>query len=178
MTPRVMRRFSVAMTLLLLGLSIASKASALEGMKEYPDHPPLPPSEIVDQNGAPFSFSRLAGRILVINLWATWCVPCVKEMPALDRLAASLPRDRFEFAALSQDKGGIAVARPFLEKLNVRNLNLYADPSGRFYRNVGAKGLPTTLIVDPAGRLIGRIEGAIDWDTPNVAKYFSNLVAQ
>ena len=165
----------LATTFLFFGLSTVATASPLVGMKEYPERPPLHPTEIIDQSGAPFSLNRLAGRTALINLWATWCGPCVKELPALNRLAALLPRDRFEIVALSQDKGGIAVARPFLEKHNIRNLNLYADPSGRLYRNIGAKGLPTTLVVSPDGRLIGRIEGAIDWDAPEVTNYLNAL---
>lgn len=124
----------------------------------------VPPITVQDFSGKRVSLNDWRGKVVVLNIWATWCAPCVKELPALDGLAASLPQDRYAVLLVSQDKGGVAVAKPFLEKLTLKNVNSYVDPGGKLSRDLGIRGLPTTVILDPQGIVLGRLEGPAEWD--------------
>jgi thiol-disulfide isomerase/thioredoxin len=101
------------------------------------------------------------GRVVVLNFWATWCIPCVAELPALDRLAQAEPA--FAVLAVSADRGGADVVRPFLASHDIAHLDALLDPHGEAGRTFGVNGFPTTLIIDAAGRLCGRLEGPANW---------------
>ena len=117
------------------------------------------------------------GKVLLLNIWATWCVPCRKEMPALDRLQASLGNTDFEVLPVSIDRGGIEVIRKFYNDVGIRNLAMYADRSGEVLRQVRALGLPTTLLVDGRGQEIGRVVGPAEWDAPEIAEFLKPFIA-
>ena len=105
---------------------------------------------------------------MLLNLWATWCAPCREEMPALDRLQAQLGGERFQVVALSVDQQGVPIARRFFSEIGIKTLPLYVDPSAKAAFTIDAAGLPATLLVDRAGREIGRHLGAVKWDSPEV----------
>jgi thiol-disulfide isomerase/thioredoxin len=138
------------------------------------DHP-APKTQFADQNGRQTSVNDFKGKVVVVNVWATWCAPCVKEMPSLARLASQLPADRFAVIAVSQDKGGLAVAKPFLTRLGIAGLPIFFDPMGRMFRDFGGRGLPTTFIIGQDGLVISRLEGSADWDADNVVSYLRSL---
>jgi thiol-disulfide isomerase/thioredoxin len=113
-----------------------------------------------------------AGKTLLVNLWATWCVPCREEMPMLDRLAAARSGDDFAVVTIDLDVSDAARRAPaFLEEIGVRNLAFYSDPSlavlSAVKRRGLAIGLPTTLLIDPKGCRIGVMEGPAVWDSPD-----------
>jgi thiol-disulfide isomerase/thioredoxin len=118
-----------------------------------------------DGAGTPVSLKDFKGRMVVLNLWATWCPPCLREMPALDRLQKALGGDGFAVVALNQDRGGAAVAKEWLDEQGLTNLAVYADPKGGVPRAIEASGLPTTIVVDPSGREIARLIGEAEWDS-------------
>jgi thiol-disulfide isomerase/thioredoxin len=117
-----------------------------------------------DGTGRERTLADWRGRIVLLNLWATWCVPCRKEMPALDRLQAEMGSDRFEVVAVSVDRSGVQGARKFLDETKVGRLALYADPSARLAATLRAIGLPATLLIDAEGREVGRLLGPAEWD--------------
>lgn len=125
----------------------------------------LKPISFVDAAGNQLTLDDFEGRVVLLNLWATWCGPCREEMPALDRLQAELGSDEFEVLALSLDRGGIDKPRDFLAEIGVSNLALYHDETGRMNVQLGAFGLPTTLLIDRQGRSLGRLVGPAHWDT-------------
>jgi thiol-disulfide isomerase/thioredoxin len=135
----------------------------------------VPKTLFTDQNGIPATLGNFKGKTVVLNVWATWCGPCIKEMPSLDRLAAKLDRNKAIVLAVSQDKGGTAIAKPFLDKLHIKNLPAYADPSGKLSRDLGIRGLPTTFIILPTGIIVGRIEGPLEWDSLEIARYVTSV---
>lgn len=120
------------------------------------------------ENGAgrKVTLADFRGKVVLLNLWATWCAPCRKEMPSLDRLQRQLGGPGFEVVALSIDRGGTAAVQIFYEEINVRALAVYIDASGQAPGQLGVVGIPTTLLIDGAGREIGRLTGPAEWDSP------------
>ncbi len=118
----------------------------------------------VDESGTQRSLKDWQGKVVLLNLWATWCAPCGKEMPALDRLQKELGSDKFEVVALSVDRAGVDASRKFLDQTKVEALRLYVDPTARAALQLKALGLPATLLLDRDGREIGRLMGPAEWD--------------
>ena len=116
-------------------------------------------------DGEPMSLADFRGRIVLVNFWATWCGPCVAEMPSLDRLEAKLGGRDFTVITVSEDRNPAVIA-PFYEEHGLRHLKRYHDPSGALSRAFGIRGLPTTVLIDREGQEIGRIEGPAEWDSP------------
>lgn len=127
-------------------------------------HEPARLSSVVDASGVPVAIEAFRGKVVVLNLWAAWCVPCINEMPSLDRLAGRLPAERFAVVAVNEDGGG-DIARRTFDALALRHLALYLDPAGRLKTEIGARGMPTTLILDPDGIPLSFREGAAVWDS-------------
>lgn len=121
------------------------------------------------------SLKDFGGKVLIVNFWATWCAPCVKEMPALDRLQAKLGGKDFQVVAINQERGGARVAKPFAEKQGWK-LALYVDPVTGFYKDAKLRGLPTSLIIGKDGKEVGRVEGEVEWDSPAVEKMVQDLI--
>lgn len=126
----------------------------------------LPAAPFVDAEGREVTLADWKGKVVLLNLWATWCAPCRKEMPGLDRLQAELGSDRFEVVAVSVDRTGIEGARKFLDQINVRRLAVLSDPSARMGTTLKAIGLPTTVLINAEGNEVGRLVGPAEWDTP------------
>lgn len=138
----------------------------------------LPEIHFADDRGHDLTLADLRGRVVLLNLWATWCVPCRREMPALDRLEATLGGPGFEVVALSIDRRGLAAIQPFFKELGLKALHLYADQSGKAAGALGAPGLPTTLLIDRQGRELGRVVGPADWDDPKIAAVIRDHLAR
>lgn len=130
----------------------------------------------MEEAGAPVGLDAFKGRMVVLNLWATWCPPCLREMPALDRLQESMGGATFEVVALNQDRGGAAMARQWLDVQGLGNLAVYADPKGGVPRAVEAAGLPTTLVIDPQGREVARLVGEAEWDSAEMQEKLRGLM--
>jgi thiol-disulfide isomerase/thioredoxin len=131
-----------------------------------------------DGQGRSRSLTDFKGKVVVLNIWATWCGPCRAEMPALDRLQAALGGRDFEVVPISIDRGGIDLVKKFYAEINVRNLAMYVDTSGQVVRILSAMGVPTTLVIDRAGNEVGRIVGPAEWDAPEVAEYLKPIIAK
>ena len=130
-----------------------------------PTPEPLPKVTFVDATGKERTLDDWKGKVVLLNLWATWCAPCRKEMPGLDRLQGELGSDKFEVVAVSVDRTGTAGAKKFLDQINVGKLAVLADPTARMGTTLRAIGMPATLLIDPEGREIGRMVGPAEWDT-------------
>ena len=117
------------------------------------------------------------GRGVIINFWATWCAPCVREMPALDRLSAELASDRIAVLALSADYAGAPIVRKFYDKNGISNLEVLVDRKAQLARSFKVPGLPTTIVLDADGREIGRVLGIAEWDAPETVSFLRACLA-
>lgn len=130
------------------------------------DAPPLVPAvTFKDADGKELHLEAWRGKVVLLNLWATWCVPCRKEMPALDKLKAELGGKDFDVVALSTDRGGIEKPRKFWGDTGIKTLALYLD-SNDAQHGLSVIGLPTTLLIDRTGHEIGRLIGPAEWASP------------
>lgn len=129
---------------------------------------PIPEIRFQDERGRDLTLADFRGRVLLLNVWATWCVPCRKEMPTLDRLQARLGGKDFLVMALSIDRKGIEAVRGFYNEVGVKNLAIYADPSGKGSHALAIPGVPTTLLIDRDGREVARKMGEAQWDSPEM----------
>ncbi len=133
----------------------------------------------VDADGAERRFADLAGRIGVVNFWATWCPPCLKEMPAIDRLAAALAAEsaEAEVLAISTDFGGADRPRAWLERNGIDHLAFLHDRDRGVAKAAGLEGLPVTLLLDREGREVARYIGEAAWDGPEARAVIDRLIA-
>ena len=123
----------------------------------------------------PMGLSAFKGKYVLVNFWATWCSPCIKEMPALDRLAGRLEKHGVVVVAVSQDEGGAVQVRPFVEKLKLAKMHLLYDTDKRAFRDYALRGLPTTVLISPDGKLLARLEGGAAWDEGVLAEQVLKL---
>ncbi len=149
--------------------------------------PVAPPAKFTPQLGnvSAYRFQTLKGeplsldpylsqRVLIVNFWATWCPPCVKELPSLDKLATLLPADKFKIITIAQ-QNEVAEVSGYFKRSGLKNLPQYYDPAMQGSRAFGMRGLPTTIIIDRNGIIIGRVEGDLDWATPETVAWLKGL---
>jgi thiol-disulfide isomerase/thioredoxin len=134
----------------------------------------LPELRFVNAAGEKRSLAAFHGHPLVLNIWATWCVPCRKEMPTLDRLQARLAWTDALVVPLSIDSQGPSAVKAFYAEIGIKSLGVYVDPSGDASRLLHVVGIPTTLLVDRAGREIGRKLGPAEWDSTEMVGLIRN----
>lgn len=137
----------------------------------------VPDVRFQDGAGRTLSLEGFRGKLLLLNIWATWCPPCRKEMPALDRLQAKLGGTDFEVVALSIDEMGAPAVRRFFNEIGVHALKIYVDPATRAADSLGAPGVPTTLLIDRSGRELARHAGPAEWDSAQVVEFLRALTA-
>ena len=150
---------------LLPGLDGGSGGPAGFAMAAQPQ--PAPGAEFRNAGGKRLTLADFRGRVVLLNIWATWCGPCRAEMPSLDRLQALHQSDGLAVLAVSVDGGGAAPVRRFFQQSGIRNLSLYLDANNATARAFGARSIPTTLLIDRDGNLVGSLVGAMQWDSPD-----------
>ena len=134
----------------------------------------LPELTFNDADGKPRKLTDFSGKTVLFNLWATWCVPCRKEMPALDALQAKLGSDKFEVVAVNIDTRNLDKPKAWLREVGIDKLGYYADPNAKVFQDLKAVGkafgMPTTLLVDPAGCELGTLAGPAEWASDDAVR--------
>jgi thiol-disulfide isomerase/thioredoxin len=134
----------------------------------------LPDLAFRDADGRERHLADWQGRTLLLNLWATWCVPCRKEMPALEALQHELGGAAFEVVAINIDTRDPGKPRAWLDEVGIKGLRYYADPSAKIFQDLKiisrAPGMPTTLLIDPAGCELGALAGPAEWASEDAVK--------
>jgi thiol-disulfide isomerase/thioredoxin len=139
---------------------------------------PVPELHFIDAAARPHVLSEFRGRAVLLNIWATWCGPCREEMPALDRLQATLGSPQFEVVALSIDRDGLLKVREFYKELGVQRLRIYVDTGSDVPAKLGAIGIPLTLLVDRQGNEVWRVLGPARWDEPAIVDMIRKEVGE
>ncbi|MGJ8621984.1 MAG: TlpA disulfide reductase family protein [Yoonia sp.] len=129
------------------------------------------------EDGQDMTLADFAGKHVVLNFWATWCAPCRKEMPHLSDLQTQLGSDEFEVVTIATGRNPRPAMERFLAEIGVDNLPLHTDPRQRLARNMGVLGLPVTVILNPAGQEIARMQGEADWSGDNAIAIMQTLMA-
>lgn len=138
---------------------------------------PAPRTPVLTEAGTERRLQDYVGDLVVVNFWATWCAPCRREMPALDRLQMHFAGRPFKVLAVSQDRNGAEVARAFFDEIGVENIELLLDPTTRLGREIGAFGLPLTVLIAPDGMVIGQLFGPAEWDAPEAIALIEALLS-
>jgi len=142
-------------------------------------HPRLetPAIKITDEKGNILTLDHFKGQNILVNFWATWCVPCRKEMPQLDALQAALGSADFKVVIISVDRGGLAASRAFLDDIGIKNLDLYYDKKATLARKMKTIGYPTTILITKAGKQFGILTGPAHWNAPSAQALITRLMA-
>jgi peroxiredoxin len=152
---------------LLAALAVHRPPEALEA----------PDFTLPDVDGRPVRLRDLRGKLVFLNFWATWCPPCRLEMPGMERLYQIFKQTAFAMLAVSIDRQGVEAVKPFMEELHL-TFPALLDPQSEVARQYGLRGLPTTYLIDPEGRLIGAAVGGRDWDRPEAKALIASLLRQ
>ena len=175
---------TILFTLTIVNNVFANEPNLSGPMKKF-DTRPLNERELAldreitwrDKYNHILSLDNFKGKVVLINFWATWCPPCVQELPSIDRLQKKIGGDNFIAIAISLDRGGKRIAQRMFNRLKLKNLSLYLDPTNLSAQKLNIRVMPTTLVFDKTGRRIGKLEGKIEWDGPepvSVLKYYIN----
>ncbi len=139
---------------------------------------PAPDAPFLAPDGSDMSLRDFAGKTVLVNLWATWCAPCVEELPHLDALQSQLGSDQFEVVAISLDRIAPERVAAFMTEHGVENLAMYRDPSTRLGLTLGAPGLPITVLYDQTNREVGRLLGPADWSSEDAANLVRHVLSE
>lgn len=181
-SPSIATAATVTATLFILSAWVPANAAEgpkLEGGMEVfqvaPSVRPRPDAVWKDAAGKQVTLEDFKDKVILVNFWATWCPPCIRELPSIDRLQASMAGDDFTVVAINIDRGGKPVANRLLRRLKLKNLDLFLDRENKTVRSFGVRSMPSTFIFDRQGREVGKLEGAAEWDEPEavaLVKYF------
>jgi thiol-disulfide isomerase/thioredoxin len=156
----------------------AARAGEMTRLAVHPEPKPPVEATFLDAEGVELGFDDWAGAVTLVNFWATWCPPCLKEMPSLDRLAAALEGEDFALVAISTDRGDGTAPRRWLAENGIERLAFFHDPRSVAARAVGLVGQPTTLILDREGREVARFQGDAEWDSPEALALLRAVIAE
>jgi peroxiredoxin len=146
-------------------------------MHRPPEALEAPDFTLSDVDGRPVRLRELRGKLVFLNFWATWCPPCRLEMPSMERLYQTFKQTAFAMLAVSIDRQGVEAVKPFMEELHL-TFPALLDQQSEVARQYGLRGLPTTYLIDPEGRLIGAAVGGRDWDRPEAKALIAGLLRQ
>ena len=169
-----MKRRDLLAGMAALGVAGPVHARPLMPLHDKPREMQSPP--FVDGAGRDLTLADFRGRVVLLNIWATWCVPCREEMPTLDALQEKLGGDDFRVLPLSIDRAGMTVVRRFYDEIGIRHLGMYLADSTRAMLAFGALGRPTTILIDRDGFERGRLVGPAEWDSPEVMAQIQTII--
>jgi len=167
----------VAVTVLVIILSLKLNDSAFEfsNQVDIASGIPAPDFTFPGLDGKKVSLSNYKGKVVLVNIWATWCPPCVDEMPSMEKLYRKFKGQNFEILAVSIDEPGLKAVAPFMKKSNL-TFPALIDSEGAIKAVYGITGIPESFIVDQQGILIKKIVGPVDWASPAVFRFFSEVI--
>jgi peroxiredoxin len=161
---------------LVIGALLAAFVSRVNGaeLKRWKGTPSAPAIDLMTTDGRPVSLQALRGKVVLVNFWATWCEPCIREMPSLQQLRDQLHADGFEVLAVNYQEGPARI-NSFIEKLQL-SLPVVRDTDGSVARAWGARIFPANYLVDRAGNIRHSMSGAADWTSPSLVSTIRTLL--
>jgi len=167
----------VAVTVLVIILSLKLNNSSFEFSNQVAieNNLPAPDFSFPGLDGKMVSLSDYKGKVVLINVWATWCPPCVDEMPSMEKLYQNFKGENFEILAVSIDEAGLKAVAPFMKKTNL-TFPALIDSEGTIKTVYGITAIPESFIIDKQGFLIKKIVGPVDWATSPIYRFFSDLM--
>ena len=160
------------------GFSKALAKGPMAGVLVHPERKEIAPFSFTNAKGETVDLSKWKGRVVLLNLWATWCAPCRKEMPDLAKLQASMGGPEFEVLALSVDRKGLEASQAFLKEIGVSNLAAYIEPEAKSLAALQALGLPATVLIDRQGKEAARLLGPADWSSAETQAMVKALLTE
>jgi len=160
------------------GPNHAHGAQAVASSPEPSENPPAPDFKLADvMNGGKITLSSYKGKWVFLNFWATWCGPCVVEMPMMNNLYHHLKKEGLAMVAVSVDEGegSSPMIKQFVSKLKL-DFTILHDPSNSVMREYGIRSIPRTFFVDPEGNIQAAAEGVREWDNPEMLKFFRGIM--
>ncbi len=139
---------------------------------------PAPDLTFTDAKGKPLSLANYRGSGLVVNIWATWCIACVAELPSFVAISQTLAKSKILILPISVDFGGAQVVADYYRRHQIKSLPLLVDPDGNVAGALNVPGIPVTIIVNPAGQLTGRRDGGANWNTAGSLALIERLAGQ
>lgn len=136
---------------------------------------PAPAFTLNNPQGNPVRLADFRGKFVLLNFWATWCPPCVKEMPSMERLAKRFEGRPFVVVGISLDEEGAAKVNPFIAKLGI-TFPILLDPESKISGHYGANDLPTTFLINPGGKVVMAAKGERDWNSEEIAGYLKEVL--
>ncbi|UCD33304.1 MAG: TlpA family protein disulfide reductase [Desulfobacterales bacterium] len=180
-TSRVNFRSLILVVLIMISVGII----ALLQLKDSPFNPfgtpllekgvPAPNVSLPGLDGKNVSLADFKGKVVLLNIWATWCAPCVAEMPSMEKLYQELKGEDFELLAISVDESGAEAVKPFVEKYKL-GFPVLLDTKGEIKDLYQATGIPESFIIDKNGMIVDKIIGPRDWATSEAIRYFRNII--
>lgn len=155
----------------------ALKVGDMRKLAVHAEPTAVPEAAFGHLDGGEFRMADFQGKWLLVNFWATWCAPCRKEMPSLDRLQADLGGPSFEVLTIATGRNAPEAMRRFFEETQVTHLPLYIDPRNALAAPMGVMGLPVTVLIDPDGREAARLIGEAEWDSPEARAILAAFMA-
>lgn len=165
-------KLALALSFIWAGAAIA----APQGFALHDEPQPVINVRFVTEDGTRKDMESLRGKVLLVNVWATWCVPCREEMPTLDALQAELGSDRFEVVALSIDRAGPQAVGRFYDEIGVKHLKMYVDDTMLSATALRTVGLPTTILINAEGQELGRLVGPAEWVDPEMVSFLKGFI--
>ena len=130
----------------------------------------------LSEDGTEMTLADFNGKYITLNFWATWCAPCRKEMPELSALQTDLGGDTFQVVTVATGRNPLPAMKKFFDEIGIDNLPLHTDARQSFARSMGVLGLPVTLIMDPSGNEIARLQGEADWSSDSAVAIITTLI--
>jgi peroxiredoxin len=168
---------SLIVTIALIVVSLVQDDSSLESLKmsSIREGIPAPNFTFPGLDGKNTSLSDYKGKVVLVNIWATWCPPCVEEMPSMQKLYNEFNGKNFEILAVSIDAAGVDAVAPFMKKYKL-SFPALMDPKGTIKSKYGVTGVPESFIIDKQGILVGKIIGPRDWAAQEIFGFFQDLI--
>ena len=166
---------AVTVLVIILSLNLNDSSFKFSNQVAIKDNLPAPDFTFPGLDGKMVSLSDYKGKVVLVNIWATWCPPCVDEMPSMEKLYQKFKGKNFEILAVSIDEPGLKAVAPFMKKSNL-TFPALIDSEGTIKAVYGITGVPESFIIDKQGILIKKIVGPVDWAATNVFRFFSDLI--